>query len=122
MEHAAESSSGLQLELHPLVLLNVSDHWTRTKAVQGGKPSRVLGCLLGHQHGRVVEIVNSFEVTRVQGAGGGGDDTGIDHEFLRKKQEQCAAPANACPRPRPPAGAAAARRPRRGRSTGARRA
>ena len=105
-----------------------------TEAVQGGRPARVLrrvlgrllgrllGCLLGHQHGRVVEIVNSFEVTRVQGAGGGGDDTGIDHEFLRKKQEQCAGPANARPRPRPPAGAAAARRPRRGRSTGARRA
>ena len=77
MEHAAESSSGLQLELHPLVLLNVSDHWTRTKAVQGGKPSRVLGCLLGHQHGRVPAIVNSFEArdAGVQGADGGGDTT-----------------------------------------------
>ena len=27
MERITESSSGLELELHPLVLLNVSDHW-----------------------------------------------------------------------------------------------
>ena len=27
MEKCHESSSGLELQLHPLVLLNISDHW-----------------------------------------------------------------------------------------------
>jgi hypothetical protein len=52
-------------KLHPLVLVNVSDHYTRMKAQLGAgeEPDRVLGCLLGFQTGnREVEICNSFEV------------------------------------------------------------
>jgi COP9 signalosome complex subunit 6 len=51
-------------KLHPLVLMNVSDHYTRYKAqcAAGEEPPRVLGCLLGMQAGnREVEICNSFE-------------------------------------------------------------
>ena len=69
----------------------VSTHHDRTrmKAVQGGKPARVMGCLLGHQHGRVVAIVNSFEVTQAPVAGGTQDELVINHDFLRKRQDQC---------------------------------
>ena len=51
-------------KLHPLVLVNVSDHYTRFKAqLQAGEePAMVMGCLLGTQSGREVEIFNSFEV------------------------------------------------------------
>lgn len=60
---AKQSSSGLVFHLHPLVLLNVSDHHTRAKAnaQEPGTAPRVLGCLLGHQNGRIVDISNSFE-------------------------------------------------------------
>ncbi|KAL3161406.1 hypothetical protein ABBQ32_010296 [Trebouxia sp. C0010 RCD-2024] len=59
-----QSSSGLDFHLHPLVLLNVSDHHTRAQAnLQDASqpPPRVLGCLLGQQTGRVVDVSNSFE-------------------------------------------------------------
>ena len=60
-------------KLHPLVLVNVSDHYTRMKAQlsPGEEPDRVLGCLLGFQTGnREVEICNSFEVKYECDAGG----------------------------------------------------
>ena len=52
-------------KLHPLVLINVSDHYTRMKAqlAPAEEPDRVMGCLLGFQTGnREVEICTSFEV------------------------------------------------------------
>eukprot|EP00887_Chlorella_sp_A99_P006064 scaffold22.g6064.t1 len=68
-----------------LVLINISDHWTRTKANAGGggeaSGTRVLGCLLGQQVGRAVDISNSFEMR----LGGEGD---LDVAFLHKKMEQ----------------------------------
>lgn len=90
MEDAAagpkHSSSGLQLKLHPLVLINVSDHFTRTKA-NSASPNgvRVLGCLLGSQSGRSIDISNSFEIKFETGPAG---VSTIDIPFLLKKQEQ----------------------------------
>uniref|UniRef100_A0A2P2HZ46 COP9 signalosome complex subunit 6 n=1 Tax=Hirondellea gigas TaxID=1518452 RepID=A0A2P2HZ46_9CRUS len=58
----------VSVSLHPLVLLNVSDHWTRQKAQQisqdGGPPynNQVYGAIIGKQTGREVEIMNSFEL------------------------------------------------------------
>lgn len=43
------SSSGLNISLHPLVIINISDHATRKRSLAGGKPQRVLGVLLGVQ-------------------------------------------------------------------------
>ncbi|KAG1473937.1 hypothetical protein G6F56_000656 [Rhizopus delemar] len=59
-----QSSSGLSISVHPLVLLNISDHYTRTKlqyptVVENG---RVFGALLASQSGRDIDIVNSFEL------------------------------------------------------------
>lgn len=61
-------------KLHPLVLINVSDHHTRFAAQrEHGDPTTseqtVLGCLLGFQTGtREVEICISFEVSSVADA------------------------------------------------------
>ena len=37
----------LSISLHPLVIINISDHSTRFKALNSGKSKRVLGVLLG---------------------------------------------------------------------------
>ncbi len=71
-----------------LVVINISDHLLRIKAngldrFQGS--DRVLGCLLGQQQGRVVDISNSFEIKYSMGSHG----IQIDDAYLVKKQEQC---------------------------------
>ncbi|XP_058057368.1 COP9 signalosome complex subunit 6 isoform X1 [Anopheles bellator] len=47
--------------LHPLVIMNISDHWTRTRAQKGSKPL-AFGALIGKQKGRNIEVMNSFEL------------------------------------------------------------
>ncbi|KAG5407129.1 hypothetical protein IGI04_013248 [Brassica rapa subsp. trilocularis] len=99
---APSSSSGLTFKLHPLVMLNISDHFTRVKTqlnppssscAAGNTPAapaatfpqnfRVYGCVIGAQRGRTVEIFNSFELVF--------DPTtdSLDRAFLEKKQELC---------------------------------
>ena len=95
---AASSSSGLTFKLHPLVIVNVSDHHTRVKAqaacsgdgssssgaaAAAGQPPRVFGCVIGVQRGRTVEIFNSFELVLDPVSGT------LDRAFLEKKQELC---------------------------------
>ncbi|KAF8082181.1 hypothetical protein N665_0845s0039 [Sinapis alba] len=99
---APSSSSGLTFKLHPLVMLNISDHFTRFKT-QLNPPSsscvtrnnipttvvdatfpqnlRVYGCVIGAQRGRTVEIFNSFELVFDPIA------DSLDRSFLEKKQE-----------------------------------
>ena len=68
---AETASSSLNMTLHPLVVINVSDHFTRARAQSGGKAgTRVFGALLGEQKGRNVEIANSFEMKMVVNAAG----------------------------------------------------
>lgn len=75
-----------------LVLINISDHHTRTRANTPGATApgvpapAVMGCLLGSQSGRSVDIRNSFEVRYAAGPDGTLD---IDITYLLKKQEQC---------------------------------
>jgi COP9 signalosome complex subunit 6 len=97
---APSSSSGLTFKLHPLVMLNISDHFTRVKtqlnppaascATGNGSNNadamllqnpRVYGCVIGLQRGRTVEIFNSFELIFDPAL-----DT-LDRSFLEKKQE-----------------------------------
>ena len=61
---AAEAeSSALSVTLHPLVIINVSDHFTRNRCnTSGSTATRVFGILIGVQNGRQMEIANSFEV------------------------------------------------------------
>lgn len=53
------SDSGLQVALHPLVLLTISDYITRHTLRQQQGP--VLGALLGQQNGREITIEHAFE-------------------------------------------------------------
>ncbi|KAJ6845205.1 COP9 signalosome complex subunit 6a [Iris pallida] len=96
---ASSSSSGLTFKLHPLVIVNISDHHTRVRAqahhssssssasaaaeANGAvaPPARVFGCVIGVQSGRTVEIFNSFELILDQATGT------LDRDFLLKKQE-----------------------------------
>lgn len=69
----------------------MSDHHTRAKAnLQDASlpPPRVLGCLLGQQAGRVVDVSNSFEFVYEATAAG----LVIDEGLLTKKTEQCKLP------------------------------
>ncbi|CAO3647773.1 unnamed protein product [Mucor hiemalis] len=83
----AQSNSGLSISVHPLVLLNVSDHYTRTKlqtpaAIERG---RLYGALLASQSGRDIDIVNSFELPlHVDDK----DEVVLDKTFLLYKLEQ----------------------------------
>ncbi|KAI7758358.1 hypothetical protein M8C21_013719 [Ambrosia artemisiifolia] len=88
------STSGLTFKLHPLVIVNISDHHTRVKS-QSNPPtttdstsssssppsSRVFGCVIGVQRGRTVEIFNSFEILYDPST------HSLDRSFLEKKQE-----------------------------------
>jgi len=80
-----EGGSALDISLHPLVIINISDHATRARMSGGGKTQpRVLGALYGVQSGRSVEIFNSFEIvyTEVDGS------VVIDPEYVKAKLEQ----------------------------------
>jgi len=70
--------AGLEIFVHPLVVINISDHFTRERCVN--KNPRVFGVLLGQQEGRRVEISNSFEMLMVDGQ--------IDKEFMSTRQDQ----------------------------------
>ncbi|KAL1740778.1 maintenance of mitochondrial structure and function-domain-containing protein [Schizophyllum fasciatum] len=72
--------SGLTLSLHPLPILNVSEHLTRLKLQTMTNSPFVLGALLGTQNGREVEIVNTFELAL--------EGDGVDHGFLVSRREQ----------------------------------
>ena len=83
---AETASSSLNMTLHPLVVINVSDHFTRARAQSGGKAgTRVFGALLGEQKGRNVEIANSFEMKMVVNAAGAAR---ADLDYLRTRLEQ----------------------------------
>lgn len=57
----------VSIQLHPLVVMNVSDHLTRSRYATNRKEDlktiKVVGALLGRQQGRVMEIVNTVELT-----------------------------------------------------------
>ncbi|VDN23455.1 unnamed protein product [Gongylonema pulchrum] len=57
-------SSAVTVSLHPLVIMNISEHVTRMRAQQNDpkQPIQVFGAILGVQSGRHVEMKNSFEV------------------------------------------------------------
>ena len=94
--------SGLSVSLHPLPLLNVSEHLTRTRLQAESKDVHsspcfcvcprikaqreyctVYGALIGTQTGRELEITNSFEFA-VEGA-----DAQVDHGFFVTRRDQC---------------------------------
>ncbi|KAF4518399.1 hypothetical protein B566_EDAN010492 [Ephemera danica] len=73
----------ISLSLHPLVIMNISEHWTRIRS-QEGAPKQVVGAVIGKQKGRNIEIMNSFELKfdTVD------DSIIIDKEYYSVKEEQ----------------------------------
>jgi len=79
-----KDSCTLEVALHPLVIINVSDHWTRARVTGSEKNPRVIGAVLGTQKGREIEIFNSFELIYDVIDG----EVIIDFEYFVLKQEQ----------------------------------
>lgn len=70
--------------IHSVVVLNISDQWTRTR-LQHGSPRPVCGALLGKQTGRNIEIWNCHElVTSTLPAenNGAGQRLLVDEEYF----------------------------------------
>ncbi|KAJ7596623.1 COP9 signalosome subunit 6 [Mycena floridula] len=76
------ATSGLSISLHPLPILNISEHVTRLKLQTNNSSPFVLGALLGTQNGREVEIVNTFELAVED------DGEAVDHGFLVSRRDQ----------------------------------
>ncbi|XP_046639924.1 COP9 signalosome complex subunit 6-like [Daphnia pulicaria] len=76
------ATGSISVLLHPLVVMNISEHWTRVRA-QEGKAQQVIGALIGKQKGRSLEIMNSFELvfTVIE-------NVVIDRDYYNTKEEQ----------------------------------
>ncbi|XP_037948549.1 COP9 signalosome complex subunit 6-like [Teleopsis dalmanni] len=71
------------ISLHPLVIMNISEHWTRIRA-QSGEITQVYGALIGKEKGRNIEVMNSFEL-KVDNVG---DDVIINLDYYNTKEQQ----------------------------------
>lgn len=71
------------ISLHPLVIMNISEHWTRITA-QAGTQKQVFGALIGKQKGRNIEVMNSFELKTDTVDG----DTIINRDYYNAKELQ----------------------------------
>ncbi|XP_047129838.1 COP9 signalosome complex subunit 6 [Hydra vulgaris] len=79
-----DAQASVCVTLHPLVIMNISDHFTRIKAQEGGNP-QIYGALLGKQNGRNLELFNSFELQHSI------NETGkvvIELAYFHSKEEQ----------------------------------
>ncbi|OAV91557.1 hypothetical protein PTTG_08222 [Puccinia triticina 1-1 BBBD Race 1] len=73
--------SDLDISLHPLPILNISDHFTRTR-LQAERPDiDIFGALIGTQIGKKIEIVNCFEILT-------DPDGKVNDGFLKTRREQ----------------------------------
>lgn len=63
------SDSGLQAQLHPLVLLTISDHITRHALRRKSTP--IVGAILGQQIGRQITLEHAFECNMIADPDGG---------------------------------------------------
>jgi len=79
----SDAGSALDISLHPLVIINISDHFTREKVTKG-ENARVFGALIGSQNGRKVEIFNSFAFLLTSSNG----SFVIDNEYFVTKIDQ----------------------------------
>ncbi|CAG2117471.1 unnamed protein product, partial [Medioppia subpectinata] len=94
MASTSVTTAAISVSLHPLVIMNVSEHWTRIRAQdnsvcegtsgQALSTSQVIGALIGKQNGRNIEIMNSFELNfdRID------SETVIDRDYYNTKESQ----------------------------------
>lgn len=81
---SAGASSELQVILHPLVLLTISDYIARHTLRQQKGP--VVGGLLGQQNGREITIEHAFDVSMK-------DDDTVEPQRFHTRLEQSWSPA-----------------------------
>ncbi|KLJ10531.1 hypothetical protein EMPG_14079 [Blastomyces silverae] len=77
------SDSGLQILLHPLVLLNISDHVTRHIARQQKGP--IAGALIGQQNGRTISLEHVFECNIITTSNG---DSVLHEPWFEQRLQQ----------------------------------
>ena len=88
---STSGKSSVTLSLHPLVIMNVAEHYTRVR-VQTSRINPVFGALLGKIKGRHVELCTTFEF-KLDGSSAADAATTaspgltIDMDFLTKKLE-----------------------------------
>ena len=83
----AATDGSREVQLHPLVLMSICDHFTREQQKNvDGPPPRVLGILFGVQNGNVVDICESYEMITTTLSSGAAQ---FDEEFLKTKKEHC---------------------------------
>lgn len=88
------ATSGLTINLHPLPILSVSEHYNRARLASTNSSPKIFGALLGSQSNRDVSISNSFELifadgdVAMDGNGGAGSSTIINADFLEQRKEQ----------------------------------
>ncbi|KXX80242.1 COP9 signalosome complex subunit 6 [Madurella mycetomatis] len=80
---STQKSSDLQVALHPLPILEISDFIAR--GYQRGFKGAVVGALLGQQHGREVTIEHSFSCKSIKNADGHYE---LDQEWFRHRLDQ----------------------------------
>lgn len=80
-----QGTSSTQIKLHPLPILNISEHLTRVSLQQNNPAIRVVGGLLGIQQGRDVEIMNTFEIVVEPDAEG---VLKVDHAYFVTRKDQ----------------------------------
>jgi COP9 signalosome complex subunit 6 len=81
------SDSGLQVVLHPLPILEISDFITR--GYQRDFTGAVVGALLGQQNGREVTIEHSFSCKSAKNADGFYE---LDRDWFKQRLEQSVIP------------------------------
>lgn len=85
----AAGDNNTDVELHPLVILSISDQYTRARLTTpaNGHPARVVGVLLGVQehNGAHVELTNSFDLIATFDPSTGAL-VSVDEEFLATRQ------------------------------------
>lgn len=80
------SDSGLQVALHPLVLLTISDYITRHTLRQQEGP--IIGALIGQQNGREITIENAFDCKLEVGEGSTGHEVLLHKEWFEERLQQ----------------------------------
>lgn len=78
------SDSGLHAQLHPLVLLTISDHITRHAARQQQSP--IIGALLGQQNGREITLEHTFECPVISGSN---NEVLVPGPWFEERVKQC---------------------------------
>lgn len=82
------SESSLTVQLHPLVLLTISDYVTRHSLRRLEGP--IVGAIIGQQNGREVTMEHAFECKlRLDSTSDGQQRVFVDEEWFSERLEQC---------------------------------